>query len=105
MSKTIDEELKEAIAELEKITSDPATRELYTRKEEGLRDYIFGLASERRAGVKEGLKQGLEQGREEARKEKTEEMVKSMYNNRIDIETIAKIANLSKKEVQKILES
>lgn len=58
LSKTVDEELKEAIAEFEKITSNLATRELYARKEEGLRDYISGLTSERRAGIKEGREQG-----------------------------------------------
>ena len=97
MSKTIDEELKEAIAELEKITSDPATRELYSRKEEGLRDYISGLTSERKAGVKEGLEQG--------EKRKQEEMIKSMHKKGMKLEDICDIANLSKEKVQKILKS
>lgn len=100
LSKTVDEELKEAIAELEKITSDPATRELYARKEEGLRDYIFGLASERRAGLKEGRKQGLEQGRKESKVE----IIKSMHKKGISIQDISEIVRLSKDEVQKILE-
>ena len=89
MSKTVDEELKEAIAELEKITSDPATRELYARKEEGLRDYIFGLASERRAGVKEGRN----------------EVIKSMHKKGISLEDISDIVTLPIAEVQKILVS
>ena len=97
MSKTVDEELKEAIAELEKITSDPATRELYARKEEGLRDYIFGLASERRAGIKEGLKQGISQ--------RNKEIVKAMHKKGMSFEDIADIVNLTKEEVQEILEN
>ena len=59
------------------------------------RDYISGLTSERKAGVKEGLEQGA--------KKKQEEMIKSMYDNGMDITTICKVAKMSKSEVEKLL--
>ena len=115
MRKTVDESIKEAIAELEKITADPATRELYYQREKDLRDYISALDYERKKALKEGHEQGFEQGREEGleqgleqgiekgRAERDKEMIKAMHDSGIEIDVICKVANLSKEEVEKIL--
>ena len=103
MRKTVDESIKEAIAELEKITADPATRELYYQREKDLRDYISALDYERKKALKEGHEQGFEQGLEEGRAERDKEMIKSMHDSGIEIDVICKVANLSKEEVEKIL--
>lgn len=85
MRKNIDKELKEAIEELERITKDPETRELYYQREKDLRDKISEI----------------EEGREEGRTEEKTKLIKSMYENGVELETICKIAKIPKEEVKK----
>lgn len=89
-SKQIDKELKEAKEELERITADPETRELYYQREKDLRDKISMAVS--------GIKQGRAEG-----EAKIKEMIKAMHNDGLSIERIIKISGLSKKEVEKII--
>ena len=91
MNKDVDKELKEAIEELERITADPETRELYYQREKDLRDKI-SLANQER---KKGIEQGIEQNKKK--------IVLSMYKKHIEIETICEIVELSKEEVEKII--
>ena len=48
MRKTVDESIKEAIAEIEKITSDPATSEMYYKREKYLISRIIKTIKFRR---------------------------------------------------------
>jgi len=91
MNKDVDKELKEAIEELERITADPETRELYYQREKDLRDKI-SLANQER---KKGIEQGIEKNKKK--------IVLSMYKKHIEIETICEIVELSKEEVEKII--
>ena len=88
------ESIKKAKEILEEISQDKHERELAEYREKYIRDQ---MASED-YGFDQGLKQGLEQGRK-----KQEEMIKAMQDNEIEIDVICKIANLSKEEVEKIL--
>ena len=86
-SKQIDKEIKEAKEELERISADPETRELYYQREKDLRDKISMAVS------------GIKQGREEEKRN----MVKAMHKKGIEIEMIIEITNLSKEEVERII--
>ena len=95
MSKNVDEELQEAIDELNRITADPETREMYYQREKDLLDKIWGMRSERKAGIREGMERG--------KAEEKEAMIKAMYEDGLSVERICKISNMKKEEVQKIL--
>lgn len=87
MRKDIDKELKEAIEELERITADPETRELYYQREKDLRDKISEI----------------EEGREEGREEVKREIVLNMYKRNIQIKDICELTNITKEEVERII--
>ena len=55
-----------------------------------------------RAIEREALKQGLEQGLEQGKEENKIEMIKSMLENDIDIEKIAKVSDKSIEEIKEI---
>lgn len=54
-------------------------------------------------GHKEGIEQGIEQGIKQGEEETQTMFIKSMATNNIEISEIAKIANMSIEEVQKII--
>ena len=85
------ESIKKAKEILEEISQDEHERELAEYREKYIRDQM--------ASEDYGFDQGLKQGE----KKKQEEMIKSMYDTEIEIDVICKIANLSKEEVEKIL--
>ena len=87
MERDLDKELKEAIEELERITADPKTRELYYQREKDLRDKISFAGSERRAGIRETQKQ----------------IILNMHKKDIEIDEICEIVNLSRKKVEEII--
>ena len=103
----VEKEILEAQEELQKILSDPATRNMYEDREKYLRDKIsftnwaikkaktegheIGYAEGNKKGMKQGMKQGIEQ------------VVISMNENGLGLEQICKFAKLKKEEVQKIL--
>lgn len=91
MKRDLDKELREAIEELERITSDPKTRELYYQRAKDLRDKISFASAEREEGIKEG------------RQQKQKELIKLMNLKGIDMDTICEIAKLSKEEVERII--
>jgi len=95
MSKNVDEELQEAIDELKRITEDPETREMYYQREKDLLDKIWGMRSERKAGIREGMERG--------KAEEKEAMIKAMHKKGIYLDTICEISNMTKDEVEKIL--
>ena len=57
----------------------------------------FKLAAERQFGFEQGIEQGIEQ--------KNIETVKNLLEEKLDIELISRVTNLSKEEIMKIKES
>ena len=111
----VDEYLKEAKEELDKLTADPELRELYEAREAELIDKISEVEASReegkeegvKQGIKQGIKQGMKRGKEEGKKEgireKQKEVVMNMRKRKMSIEEIAEIVNLSMEEVEKII--
>lgn len=102
-NKKLDEELKEAKEELERITKDPETRELYYQREKDLRDKISFALAEREEGYTRGKIEGKVEGKVEGRVERNKEIIKAMYEERLPIEKIVKISGLKREEIEKIL--
>ena len=90
-----DEELKEAIKELEMLEASPELREEYEERERDLQDKISIIASYRDNGLREGREQG--------REEKQKEIIIDMYKEKIDIDLICKVVKLSKEVVEEII--
>ena len=54
-------------------------------------------------GLEKGLKEGHEKGIQEGIEQNKQEMVINMFNDKLPVETIMKYANLTKEEVEKII--
>ena len=87
------ESIKKAKEILEEISQDEHERELAEYREKYIRDQM--------ASEDYGFDQGLKQGRAERDKE----MIKAMHRKGISLEDISDIVNLTKEEVQRILEN
>ncbi len=95
MKRDMDKELREAIEELERITADPATRELYEQREKQLRDFVSFTNEKIEKGIKQGIKQGIERNKKE--------IVLNMYKEKMHMELISKIVDIPIEEVEKII--
>lgn len=102
MSSKYDKELLEAKKELEKIRSDPATRDLYFDREMALMDFISGMEGSREEGFEEGMSRGKEEGKAEGEAIGKREMIKAMLKKGLAIEIIAEISKLNIEEIEKI---
>ena len=95
-----DKFMSDVIKEAKEIADDDHIKLFFTEEEvrrlDGEERYEAGLKD----GIQEGIKQGIEQGIEQ----RNQEMVINMYNDKVSIETIAKYANLTTEEVQKIID-
>ncbi|MDR3012514.1 MAG: Rpn family recombination-promoting nuclease/putative transposase [Chitinispirillales bacterium] len=87
-----------ALEELEVMSADEATRMIY--------DYRLKMARDERARLKDatekGMEQGLTQGLVQGRKEGLLQAVKAMKNEKMDIETIARITGFTVDEVLRL---
>lgn len=90
--------VKEAAKELEYLTGDEAIRRKAFLREKAIKDYVTNME-----GAKEdGIQQGRKEGRKEGEKNAKIEMAKKMLAEKIPIETIIKITNLKKEEIEKL---
>ena len=91
-------EVKEAAKELEYLTGDEAIRRKAFLREKAIKDYVTNMEGAK----EEGIKQGKKEGRKEGEKNAKIEMAKKMLAEKIPIETIIKITNLKKEEIEKL---
>lgn len=83
-------EIKKAMNELEEMSEDEELRRLAELKEKAIIDENLAKIYNREYGKKEGIKKGIE------------EMVKKMKEEKIPIEKIIKITELTEEEINKI---
>jgi len=84
------EDIKEAMNELEQISEDKKLRRLAELREKAIRDEKNGLRHAKEDGIKEGIKEGIEQ------------VAKRMLKEKLDINIISKLTGLTKEEIEKI---
>ena len=93
---------------LEEISQDEHERYLAEMREKYILDqnateaagYDKGLKEGHKKGIEEGIKEGHEKGVEEGKKE----IAKKMLEEKLDIELIEKVTNISKEELKKMQE-
>ena len=103
-------EIVKAKEVLEEISQDEHERYLAELREKYILDqnateaagYDKGLKVGHSEGLKEGLEKGHKQGIEQGKKENNLSIAKKMLEEKIPLETIIKITNLSKKDIENL---
>ena len=94
------ENLKEAVEKLDRISEDEKMQRIIELREKAIRDEhaIYDK------GVDDGIEKGIQKGKEKGAREKQIEIAKSMLKENMDIEIIIKITGLTKEEIEKLKE-
>ena len=93
------EDIKQAKEELDKIQQDERERWLAFQREM----YVMDMQATREYGYDEGHEDGIKDGRIQGINENKKDIIINMYKEKIDIDVICKIVELSKEEVEKII--
>ena len=96
------EEIKEAIDELEEISKDKELRLIAELKEKAIRDERNMMEHAIEDGLKQGIERGIEQGIEQGTKQAEIKMAKYLKSKNIDMEIIMEATNLTKEEIEKL---
>ena len=99
MDGKVQKALKDAQEELERLTEDPEMEDVYYQRIKDLRDMLSYADAAKEEGIEEGIKQGIEQGKKEHQKE----IILVLHKKQMPIEEICSIVNLSKEQVEEIL--
>ena len=94
------ENLKEAVEKLDRISEDEKMQRIIELREKAIRDEHAIYAK----GVDDGIEKGIQKGKEKGAREKQIEIAKSMLKENMDIEIIIKITGLTKEEIEKLKE-
>ena len=96
------EEILQAKDELIRMSNDKKQRELYDMRANSLRDKISELNAVEKKAREEGIEKGRKEGIEEGAKNRTIEIARNMKLSGLDTNTIAKLTNLSRDEIDKL---
>ena len=96
------EEIRQAKDELIRMSNDKKQRELYDMRANSLRDKISELNAVEKKAREEGIEKGGKEGIEEGAKNRTIEIARNMKLSGLDTNTIAKLTNLSRDEIDKL---
>ena len=101
-----DDPILSKVAEFKKNYSNQYSNLMYVNEqEEQEKVYNTDMALAAETGENKGRLEGRIEGHLEGRLEEKQTIVKNSLKNNLDIETIAKITNLSIEEIQKIKDS
>ena len=97
---------------LDEISQDEHERYLAEMREKYILDqnateaagYDKGLKEGIKEGHKKGIEEGIKQGHEKGVEEGKKEIAKKMLEEKLDIELIEKVTNISKEELKKMQE-
>ena len=91
-------EIKKAKEEYEYLTGDAAQRRLAFLRDKAIRDEKNMVASAKEEGMKEGMEEGIKEGIEKSKMI----MAKRLLKEKMTIEQIVKITELSEEEIEKL---
>ena len=89
------EEIKEAVEQLTKMSADEYERELYEIRERSRLTYNTEINEARRKGIEEGKKYGEKRGEERSKKE----IAKKMKDKGAEIDFIKEVTGLTEEEI------
>ena len=100
-------EIKKANEEYEYLTGDAAEKRLTFLRDKAIRDEKSMIEGAKEEGIEQGLEQGTKKGLKEGEKEgirkKQVDVAKKLLKMDMSIDKIAEITELSKEEIEKIL--
>ena len=100
------EEIKEAMEELEEISKDKELRLIAELKEKAIRDernmMEHAIEDGLKQGIEQGIEQGIQQGIEQGTKQAEIKMAQYLKSKNIDMEIIMEATNLTKEEIEKL---
>ena len=100
------EEIKEAMEELEEISKDEELRWIAELKEKAIRDernlMEHAIEDGLKQGIEQGIKQGIEKGIEQGIEKGKIAIAKKLLSRNMSIKEISEITELSTEEINKI---
>ena len=93
------EPVKQALAELQRLSGDEESRRAAFVRERALIEERSALKAAKREGRQEGRQEGKQEGKQEAQIEMAQKMIAA---NRFDDATIAEFSGLSEKEIRRL---
>ena len=104
----IDNSIKKAYRELEKLSLDKDSRLIYEARLKELRDIQSSITSGFDKGLEIGMNEGMARGKAEGKAEGIQEasriLIKTMYQNGCSLEQIAQLTSISLEEIRKLLQ-
>ena len=98
----VEVEIKEAKAELVRLSGDRKERERYEKRRESRLNEVSALSYAEEKGIQKGIEEGVKQGLEQGAKQRNIEIAKNLIQNGLDNELISKSTGLSIEEVKAI---
>lgn len=89
-----EQEVREALVEWESLSANKENKVLYEARLKFLRDQLSNIMGERRLGKEEGIREGIKEG--------IKKVALEMLKDGIAVEKVAKYANLSIEEVERL---
>ena len=93
------ENLKEAVEKLDRISEDEKMQRIIELREKAIRDEHAIYAK----GVDDGIEKGFEEGKNKGAKEEKLQIAKNMLKEKASIEFIIKVTGLTKEEIEKLV--
>ena len=97
------ENLKEAVEKLDRISEDEKMQRIIELREKAIRDEHAIYAKGIDDGIEKGIQKGFEQGKNKGAKEKEIQIAKNMLREKASIEFIIKVTGLTKEEIRKLI--
>ena len=97
------ENLKEAVEKLDRISEDEKMQRIIELREKAIRDEHAIYAKGIDDGIEKGIQKGFEQGKNKGAKEKEIQIAKNMLREKASIEFIIKVTGLTKEEIRELI--
>ena len=97
------ENLKEAVEKLDRISEDEKMQRIIELREKAIRDEHAIYAKGIDDGIEKGIQKGFEDGKEKGAREKQIEIAKKLLKSKVEIEIIIETTGLTEEEIKKLM--
>ena len=97
------ENLKEAVEKLDRISEDEKMQRIIELREKAIRDEHAIYAKGVDDGIEKGIQKGFEDGKEKGAREKQIEIAKKLLKSKVEIEIIIETTGLTEEEIKKLM--
>ena len=97
------ENLKEAVEKLDRISEDEKMQRIIELREKAIRDDHAIYAKGVDDGIEKGIQKGFEDGKEKGAREKQIEIAKKLLKSKVEIDIIIETTGLTEEEIKKLM--